>query len=361
MLLRVLFFAHICLKPGVLLAKGSAPIYEDPFDMGSGGASLTRASQAGMIFSNPALIPYGPGFHRWFGNESNLLIGKDSIDFVRSLQKNSGTNESSSSAFVNKVMSTPLHAGLLNNFSYINSLFGFSTFTRNVFDIAAKKYGDTGLPAVRLRAESYQGVAISGASMVLTKALSLGVTAKYLYAGEPDLAIELTDTEALKSLQTPSGLRSMVSPNSGYGYDAGILLFKQGRSSDFRLALKVDDVGGTSLKGDGSLKVLKQTMSYGLGYTLHTGTDAIHCSLDYRDIQKAYDEEIFKRVRVGAKLIFRQHVAIGVGYYDGWPSYAMELDAWLVRLTGAMYTRELGEKPGLDPRTIYALGFTMGL
>jgi hypothetical protein len=78
-------------------------------------------------------------------------------------------------------------------------------------------------------------------------------------------------------------------------------------------------------------------------------------------VRKAYNEEIFKRARMGAKFILRQHVALGVGYYDGWPSYALELDAWLVRLTGAMYTRELGNKPGLDPRTIYALGFTMGL
>lgn len=356
----IVLFIFSWLWAEIISAKGSAPVYEDPFDIGSGGASLTRASQAGMIFSNPALIPYGPGFHRWFGNESNLLIGKDSVDFVRSLQSGSG-GESNNSDFVNKVMTTPLHAGFLNNFSYINRLFGFSTFSRNVFDIAAKKFGDTGLPAVRLRAESYQGVAVSVASMALTKAISVGLTAKYLYAGEPDVAIELTDTTALQSLQTPAGLRSMISPNTGYGYDAGLLLFKQGHSSDFRLAVKVDDVGGTSLKGDGSLKLLKQTISYGLGYTLHTGTDAVHCSLDYRDVQKVYDEEMFKRVRVGAKLVFRQHVGIGVGYYDGWPSYSMELDAWLVRLTGAMYTRELGAKPGIDPRTVYALGFTMGL
>ena len=83
------------IDPPMIQAKGSSPIYEDPFDVGSGGASLTRASQAGMIFSNPALIPYGPGFHRWFGNESNVLIGKDSVDFAKSLQSGSGGGESS--------------------------------------------------------------------------------------------------------------------------------------------------------------------------------------------------------------------------------------------------------------------------
>jgi hypothetical protein len=330
--------------------------------MGSGGASLTRATQAGMLFSNPALIPYGPGFHRWFGNETGLMVGKDSVEFMKSLQKGSGSAESSNnSEFVDKVLKTPIHVGLSNNLSYINRFMGFSIFSRNSFDIAAKKYGETGLPAVRLRAENYQGVTVSAASMVLNRAVSIGVTAKYLAASEPDLAIELTDSEAIQALQTPAGLRSLLSPNSGFGYDLGLLLFKQGYNSDFRFAAKIDDVGGTKLTGDGSLRSLQQTVHYGMGYTLHTGDDAIHLSLDYRDASKVYDVEEFRRVRVGAKLILRQHVALGVGYYDGWPSYGVELDAWLFRITAAVYTREYGIKPGLDPRPVYALGFTMGI
>jgi len=64
---------------------------------------------------------------------------------------------------------------------------------------------------------------------------------------------------------------------------------------------------------------------------------------------------------MGAKVLLRRHIGFGVGYYDGWPSYGVELDAWLVRLTGSYYTRELGAKPGMDPRPIYALGVAMGL
>ncbi len=332
--------------------------------MASGGASLTRASQAGMMFSNPALIPYGPGFHRWAGNETTLLVGKDSVDFARSLQKggsdSSGSGQSSTAQFIDQVMKTPLHAGILNNFSYINRLFGFSTFNRGEFDIAAKKFGDTGLPAIRFRAESYQGVGVSAATFLPTQAISFGVTAKYLYAGEPDLAIELTDQEAIKNLQSQSGLKSLVAMNTGLGYDAGLLLFAQGMNADYRLALKVDDIGGTALLGEGDLNELKQCYSIGFGYTLHNAVDAIHLSLDYRDIQKAYQEEMFKRVRVGTKLLIRRHLGLGVGYYDGWPSYGLELDAWVIRLTAAYYTRELGAKPGIDPRPVYALGFTMG-
>ncbi len=348
----------------VCFARGSAPVYEDPFDMASGGASLTRASQAGMMFSNPALIPYGPGFHRWVGNETTLLVGKDSVDFARALQKgtssSSDSGQSSTAKFIDQVMKTPLHAGVLNNFSYINRLFGFSTFNRGEFDIAAKKFGDTGLPAIRFRAESYQGVGVSAATFLPTQTISFGVTGKYLYAGEPDLTIELTDQEKIKSLQSSSGLKSLIGMNRGLGYDAGLLFFSQGMNADYRLALKIDDIGGTKLTGDANLKEFKQSYSVGLGYTLHNAVDAIHFSVDYRDIQKVYQEELFKRVRVGTKILIRRHIGFGLGYYDGWPSYGLELDAWIIRLTAAYYTRELGAKPGIDPRPVYALGFTMG-
>jgi hypothetical protein len=359
----ILFFS---ISTTVLYGKGSAPIYEDPFDIAAGGASLTRASQAGMMFSNPALIPYGPGFHRWAGNETTFMIGKDSVEFAQSLRGGSSSSDSTGESsgtteFIDKVMKSPIHAGVLNNFAYINRFFGFSTFNRGEFDISAKKFGDTGLPALRFRAESYQGVGLSVASFAPTQFLSLGVTGKYLYAGEPDLAIELTDQEAIQNLQSSSGLKSLVGMNTGIGYDAGMLLFAQGMSVDYRLALKVDDFGGTKMTGDASLKELKQMYSAGLGLTLHNSIDAIHLSVDYRDIQNAYQEEKFKRIRVGSKYLLRRHLGVALGYYDGWPSYGLELDAWLIRLSASYYTREFGSKPGIDPRPIYALGFTMGM
>ena len=351
-----------CPSDTALAAKGSAPVYEDPYDIGSGGASLTRASQAGMMFSNPALIPYGPGFHRWSGNETTLIVGKDSVDFAKSMKGGGGASTPEDKAkLIDTVMKTPIHVGALNNFAYINRFFGLSTFSRNEFDLCAKKYGDTGLPAIRFRAESYSGVGLSLASILLTKALSFGVTGKYITAAEPDLAIDLIDTEKIKALGSKSGLKSMVSLNKGVGYDAGLLFFIHSLSNDLRIAVKADDIGGTKLKGDGELRSLKQVYSLGLGYTIHTGSDAIVFTGDYRDIKMAYKEAMFRRVRMGTKLVIRSHLGLGMGYYDGWPSYALELDAFIIRLTAAVYTRELGAKPGIDPRTSYALGFAMGL
>jgi hypothetical protein len=344
-------------------SRGSAPVYEDPFDVAAGGASLTRASQAGMIFSNPALIPYGTGFHRWLGNETSLIIGKDSADFAKSLTSGSGADDggSGNSQFINTVLTTPIHAGVLNNFSYINRFVGFSVFNRGEFDVSVKRYGATGLPVLRFRSESYQGIGFSSASLLLGQMLSFGATAKFIYAGEPDLEIELTDQQAIADLQSASGLRSLVAMNTGSGYDAGLVFFKQGANSDYRLALKIDDIGGSKMSGDASLKELKQMSHVGLSYTWHNSVDSLHLSADLRDTQAASGDGLFKRVRFGAKLLLRHHIGISAGYYDGWPSYGVEVDAWLVRLTAAYYKREMGAKPGLDSRAVYLAGFAMGI
>lgn len=337
-------------------------MYEDPFDIAGGGVSLTRASQAGMIFSNPALIPYGTGIHRWLGNETSLIVGKDSVDFAKKLSSggDQGAATPAGTDFINTILDTPIHAGVLNCFSYINRFFGLGVFNKSEFDIAAKKYGDTGLPALRFRAESYQGLGVSAASLFFGKMISLGVTGKFVYAAEPDLTIEVTDQEAITRLQSASGLKSLTAMNTGYGYDAGLVFFRQGPTADIRLALKADDIGGTKLSGNADLKQLKQMYHVGLGYTLHNSVDSLHLSADYRDVYAVSDEAIFKRVKMGAKLLLRQHLGLSAGYYDGWPSYGIEVDAWLVRLTAAYYTREMGPKPGLEPRPVYLAGFAMG-
>ena len=335
-------------------------VYEDPFDYGSGGASLTRASQAGMIISNPALLPYGAGFHRWIGTEPTVIVGKDSVDFAKSM-KSGGGSSTSNTELVDKVFKSPIHAGFENAMSYINRTFGFTVFDRFEPDLRAQKYGEFGLPAINLGAESYHGVAVGAATMIIPSRLSLGLTAKYLYAADTDISIALTDQDKLKSLQSASGIKSLIGHNTGYGYDAGLLYFLQGYSVDWRLALKADDIGTTKLKGDGSLTSLPAMYSAGLGLTFHTGADAIHMSMDYRDIRGAYEEYRFKRIRAGVKLLMRTYVGIGVGVLDGWPSYSAELDLILLRLTASYYTREYGASPGVDPRPIYAAGIAMGI
>lgn len=324
-------------------------IYEDTFDVAAGGASLTRATQEGMIFANPALLPWGAQLFHWVGLKNTLMVGSDSVNMAR--QAASGKLDNAE--IMDSAFKSPVHMGMATSLSLVTGLFGFTGFARVEPDIAASRYGSTGLPEFRVRGDGYAGVAGSLAARVAPW-LSLGLTTKYFYAAEPDISVGLVDAQSMNG----SALRDQVPMGQGMGYDVGSLVFLQGRGIDYRWALKVDDVGGTSFTG--TQPAFRQTISTGFGVTFHTNKSALHLAADYRDILHAYDESWFKRTYLGAKLTLMKWVGIGAGLYQGYPSYGLIGDMLLMRISLTRYTRELGDHPGVEPRGMYLLTMSIG-
>jgi hypothetical protein len=364
--------------------KTNQPVYTDPFDLGAGGAVLTRASKDGRLFANPALLPYGGKFHRWLGLTTTLLANRESLSLAREMmqnaQKGSGddsgggdasateTTEGESeggggdqnSEFIDKVLKNPVRVGWGISLAWVTSEFGLSVFSRFEPDIRGREVGATGLPEVRFQAESYHGAALGTAIRTPWRWLSLGVTGKYLYVSEPDVTVQVSDQESINQFQNPDFIQDLSSHNTGLGVDAGALAFFQGSSMDLSIAAKVDDAGGTKLTGPTMPGEFKQVTSAGLGLTLHTGADAVHFAVDYRDLGDAYGEETFKKVYAGTKVLLRTYVGLSAGYYQGYPSMGAEIDLILLRLAVTSYTRELGDHPGADPRHIYMGSLSMG-
>lgn len=358
-----------------LARKANEPIYQDPFDIGAGGASLTRASKDGRLFANPALLPQGGKFHRWAGFTFSVLANKESVGTAREMISGASSSDSSAEegedgadggnaeneAFIDKVFDDPVRAGWGMSLSWITAYFGLSVFSRFEPDIRAREFGDSGFPELQFQAESYHGVALGAAMKTPFRWLTFGLTGKYLYAAEPNLSVELTDQEAIADMQDQNLTQDLTTHNTGVGIDAGMLMFFQGPWLDFSLAGKVDDLGATKLTGPAeSPTEFKQVISAGTGVTLHTGADAIHMAIDYRDINNAYGEDMFKKVYVGTKVLLRTYVGLAAGYYHGSPSYGAEIDLILLRLAATYYTRELGDSPGVDPRRIYMFSLSTG-
>lgn len=354
-----------------LARKTNQPIYETPFDLAAGGASLTFAAKEGRLFSNPALLPHGGRFHQWFGSTSTLIFNRESVDTIRSVAAgksstsegsgDSANSSSGSSPILDQVFRTPVRVGAAQALSWLNSTLAISGFSRFEVDLRALEYGENGMPQMEFLGENYQGLALGTAFRTPTLPwLSLGITAKGLLAAEPDLALELTDASAVQKFQDPAYLRSLATNNRGFGYDLGTLIFLQGRRVDWKWAGTVNDVGGTALVGDGSLKTFKQVLSTGLGLTFHTGRDAIHLAVDYRDITGAYQEGLFKRVRAGVRATLRGYVGLAAGFYDGNPSIGAEIDLILLRLALTSYKRELADRPGVNSRQIVQLSISAG-
>jgi hypothetical protein len=365
-----LCFLTLWAKP-IFARKTNQTVYEHSFDSAAGGASLTKASGEGALFANPALLPYGGKFFRWLGLRTTVIAGKDSVDLARSLLNapagsDQGTadgaeGQQEASSFMDRVYSAPIHIGQMNAFSFITSNGGIALFTRIEPDIYAEKTGDLGVPSVHFSSETYAGGIASTAIRSPWRWLSFGLSGKYLLASEPDIEISLTDSDMLQSLSGDGGIsQSLVQYNQGIGFDAGALLFFQGQNLDYRLALKIDDLGDTSLSGDADPKEFKQVVSAGTGFTLHTERTALHFALDYRDILNAYEERLFKKVYAGVKLTLFTYLGLAAGFYQGNPSYGFELDMIVLRVAGTLHTRELGEAPGDIRRPIYSISLSTG-
>lgn len=344
--------------PQAQAGKGNQPIYQDPFDLGAGGSSLTRASRDGRIFANPALFTYGPSFHRWFGTATSLISNKESLQMTKDLAQgrdiNNGEESGGQNPIVEKAFSAPIHVGYANSLGWITSNFGLSAISRFEADFRAKEIGQYGSPDIRLRVENYQAAAMAFAARIPgIHWFSLGVTGKYVMISEPDRTIEISDEQKLAEATDTKTLQQFATLNTGAGADVGALFFFQGQHWDYSLALKVDDLGDTKLQGDSVPDSLKQVASVGTAITWHGATSALHLSLDYRDIQDSYEDPKFKKFYAGTKLLLFNYIGLSTGVYHGYPTWGFEIDFVFMRFTGTYYTREFGDSPGVDPRRLY--------
>lgn len=357
------------LNSAMLFAKKtSQAVYEDTFDIGAGGASLTMASSDAKMFANPAQLPYGGKFLRWLGLKTSFASNPESVDLLQGFVSGSSSDsdestdteaEGETDPFIQQLFKSPLHFGNSLIMSFLTNNGGIGVFYRAEPDIKIREFGETGLPEVRFQGEAYGGAVASAASRTYFRWLSFGATAKYLYVSEPDISIDVGDQEAIDNLSSGGGRDQFSNPSPGLGLDVGMLWFFQGENVDLRIAGKVDDLGGTQFSGSNPSE-FKQTTHAGVGLTFHTAADAVHFALDYRDIDGVYEEKLFKRVYAGTKVTLRTYLGLAVGIYHGYPSAAVELDLIFLRLSAASFTREFGDSPGVDPRKIYIVSFATG-
>ena len=337
--------------PHAFARKTNQAVYEEPFDLGGGGAELTRASQEGVMFANPALMPWGQKFHRWFGMQTGFLVNREAVDLAKS-------GSAGGTELIDKALSAKVHFGLLHSTSWITNNFGLGVFARIEPDLEAKEFGSAGLPSINVSSETYAGGVMSFATR-LTSWWSVGATGKYLKVAEPDIEVALTDETKIKQIQDdPAVLKNEISLSTGTGVDVGTLLFLQGNNVDFRWAIKADDVGSTKFQG-GQTPFL-QTVHTGVGLTFHGATEALHLSIDYRDVEGVYQEKTFKRVYAGAKLLLRNYVGLAAGLYQGIPSAGLRIDALIFKLGFTAYGREMGSYVGDKQRNLYLVYIGFG-
>ncbi|RZA15127.1 MAG: hypothetical protein EOP10_26875 [Proteobacteria bacterium] len=355
--LKGLFLTCLLAELTPVFAKNSSElIYAEPFDLAAGGSVLTRASQEGVLFGNPALLPLGGAYIRWIGLETNFILDRDLAEQgQKAFQSPVNTDNS---AYIDKLFNQSIHLGQSASLSVVSKNFAISLYDRLELDVEGSRYDNGGLPTINFGGEAYAGAMVSSAIQPLDW-FSIGMTTKYLYMGEPDIKIPITDTTRLEQLlDDPSSLKDEVQYGKGIGTDIGTLFLWQNRFVDLSLGVKVEDMGGTKLSNN--QESLPQTTHVGVGLAFHGMTNVLHLSLDYRDVTNEYQEKKFKKIYAGARLMLFQHVGLAVGLYQGIPTCGVRLDAFFIKLGITAYGRELGNYPGDKQRNLVSVYTSIG-
>jgi len=365
------------------------PLYQDPFDLAAGGASLTMATREGLIFSNPALIPYGGKIVRWGGAKINLMAPRDSLLFAyqASAQGCTATTGAmngligasspceTSSSDLNAIMGKKSSFGLSSTLSLIINNLGASLVLGQGLDINFRRSGDTtagiGLPQLVLRAESANAAAVSAATRIPFTPFALGITTKYMGLLDTKINVGLesiSDTSALT--QQTNNIRNGIA--KGLGYDAGFLTFLQGRYLDYRLGATVSDIGHSKLSSLGVVcdptdatceakqPIRYQTLNIGTSITLHNSSSMLHMAIDYRDINNSYSEPLFKRIYTGTKLTLINTLGLAAGIHHGYPSYGVEFDGYLFKCAFNTWQKVLGTDPKGEVRKYFMFSVASG-
>lgn len=347
---------------GLLLAfdsaygvKGNQPIYQDPFDLAGGGASLTRASQESVVFANPALMPWGKKIYRYVGLHNGVRYTPESYNQIATF----AGQEEPLGDVVDVLFETPIYFGAFSVLGLVFKNVAFAAGANQWLDIAGGEHSSAvGGPGIDVWSGAY-GFGAFGFAGEVSRWFSIGLTPKYIYKSEAQLNIPLTDRVGIARLQQdPSSITDAIEPGVGTGFDLGMLFFFQGRSVDYRLALKVDDIGDTQFTAN--QEPFLQTVSFGQSLTFHGPTHAIHLALDYRDALDAYEDKLFKKVYAGMKILLQEHLGFAMGLHHALPSFGVRLDLFAIKLGVTQYGRELTNVIGEKRRYITEVNFAMG-
>jgi hypothetical protein len=336
--------------------KKAAPIYQNPFDLASGGASLTRATQEGVMFSNPSLPAFGEGFFRWIFYRSTLSVSDGTIAVGKDIIQ--ASNNPGSNSFITNVaedaFKKPIFAELDNAVGIITSNFGIAGFASNKLDISGKEFGTIGTPVLGVKNNAYAGVA-STFSTTLSDYLAIGIGPKYIYNSEVNTNLSVSDVT--NPSQAIDKVTNSLKKGNGIATDIGFTLQNRTKNFDLRLAGVIADVGNTTFTG--GVPPWLQTYNVGAGFTIHDYTNALHCSLDFRDITDVYNEDLPKKIYMGCKVLITRYIGFGFGYLQGWPSYGVILNLFLFRIEAGTYTKDGAVQSGLVAQKIYfaSLGF----
>lgn len=316
---------------------------------GMGGVRVPmEGHDAGAFLWNPAVLTYVKGMNWEIFNLNLGVNGTQVYNDFKDIDLSSGALNALSPYFGK-------HVWLGGQ--------GYSAFTLPFFGVAV--YDQTLLefqlnnpvyPTLDVNYLNDYAFAIAG-SVPLGPQGSFGITAKRIdRLGGP----QQLGPSVLNTINSQQGvLDQFTNEGVGYGMDAG-LMYRVPAPMNPTFSLAWQDIGSTAFvktKGTSQPDRIKDNLTFSTTFEQETLLGGLAGGIEYRHITDA-DEQLGKKIHAGLELSLLL-ADVRAGFYQGYTTYGVGVNLWLIKLDAAMYTVERGAYPGQTPETRDQISLSM--
>lgn len=339
------------------MAKQYPRLYRGVRPLGMGDAFTAVADDENALFYNPAGLSRMSAFQIGIVNPL-IEVSEKSIDLVQDAQDANLDDTGEVADLLEKYVGEHQHARV-------------SLFPHVGFNVAGAGVMIGGLGQARVDADirnpvwpeahvdmimDYGAIGGFGLELPLT-GLHAGVALKFLQReslSEIYTAVDIAATDFEDRLDDDMQSGSGFSADLGVIYELGFVpVF------DTNVALVVQNVPEMDM---GDAKDIDTQANLGLSIEKSFSAFGFVGALDYKDLTGAIeeDDDIAKRIHIGAELRFLKVFAVRAGLNQGYVSAGATLDLWVLRFDFATYSEEIGAYAGQREDRRYVGQITIG-
>ena len=337
---------QFCLYALLILFSSVRPLFAEELPtlhrgirpLGMGGAFITLSDDENAMFYNPAGLNDIEGFGGVEILNPLVEVSKSSLDLYKDLADIDQDNTSEVTDLLNRFIGEHQHArgSIFPNVVFHN--FGIGVLGQATFDAEIRNRAN---PVVTVDAKVDLGLLASAAYAFYDKTFQIGVTGKYIQRRG------VVDTFTVVDIASDNfdPLEDVDESKNDFAFDLGAKVNIDMPVINPTLAIVLQNI--TDLDFD-QLGELPQQLNVGVAinpdlWILHTTF-----ALEVDDITKEVgtDDDMYKRVHLGAELRFPAILAVRAGFNQGYWTAGATVDFWILKIAYASYAEEVGAVAG---------------
>lgn len=323
---------------GSLYAAELPTLFRGIRPLGMGGAFITLSNDENAVFYNPAGLNDVEGFGGVEILNPLVEISENSLNLYKDLKGIDPNNTTQVTDFLNRFIGEHQHirAAFFPNIFFHN--FAIGALGQATLDAEIRNRAD---PKVFTDAKVDVGALASVAYGLFDKTLQIGATGKFIQR-----------RGILKTFTAVDIASNNFDPLSDLGNSKSDIAFDVGTKINIDIPIIKPSLGIvlqniTDLDFD-QLGKLPQQLNVGLAINPDFWIVNSTIALEIDDVTKEVgtDDDIYKRVHLGAEVRFPAILAVRGGFNQGYWTAGATLNVWILKIAYATYAEELGAFAG---------------